>query len=92
MTKKKKQTRSDGVSGQTLRPTPEIEESFTVGKWRGLVQWRCALCAWDTLDSEEAMWAHLRDVHAPKPKVERRMLPLVDRFGNLIEAVIEEEV
>lgn len=60
-------------------------ELFTVGEWKGLPQWRCALCPWDTLVSEAEMRAHIAEVHLPPPeKPPARVLPLVDRFGNPI--------
>lgn len=60
-------------------------ELFVVGSWKNYVQWQCALCPFDTLESEAVMREHIEKVHLPPPpKPERVALPLLDRFGNPI--------
>jgi hypothetical protein len=49
-------------------PPPAEEKPYTVGSWRGLTQYQCKLCPWDTLEGEEAMLEHLRTAHAPPPE------------------------
>ncbi len=45
------------------------EKGFEVGKWKGLPQFSCKKCNFDTLD-EDAMHEHIKDVHTPpKPKI-----------------------
>lgn len=69
---------------------PEAEASqedpiFTMGSWKGLPQWRCVLCPWDTLDGEAAMLAHYQANHAPPPPPPAPVLiQAYDRFGNPI--------
>lgn len=64
---------------------------WELGEWKGLPQWRCSLCPWDTLVGEEAMLKHIADVHTPKPpRKVVQWLPLVDRYGN--QMVVEKEV
>ena len=101
MTKRKKVIvdASDGVSSEELseagrvlrdgvKPPPgkaEGPQLFTRGEWKGLPQWKCALCQWDTLKSEAEMMAHIREVHMPTPpKASLKPTGVVDRFGNQI--------
>lgn len=63
-------------------------QGFTVGTWKGLPQWRCNRCRWDTLASEEEMRAHIRERHAPR--VRRVHTGLVDAKGQPIVSVRSE--
>lgn len=76
---------AEGKSDEAEEP----ERLYTEGTWKGLPQWRCKLCAWDTLKGEEEMIRHIQEVHRSKPKTERVELPLVDRFGNPIVKEVE---
>jgi hypothetical protein len=58
---------------------------FSLGEWRGFEQYKCAFCAWDTLDRDE-MVLHLARLHAPKP-AQRVELPLVDHKGDPLVVV-----
>lgn len=64
---------------------------YTMGTWNGLDQWKCRYCRWDTLEGEAAVMAHYQGAHAPKPPRTRVVaLPLVDRFGNVIEREVTD--
>ncbi len=64
------------------------EVGYTVGSWKGIVQYRCTKCAFDTVEGEQAMLEHIRKAHTPPPPPVVT-LPLVDRYGNPIRAAIE---
>lgn len=74
----------------TTLPSPDRgggeEEAlpYVMGQWHGMPQWKCRMCAFDTLDGEEAILAHIVARHvtveAPKP----RLIPVYDRWGNLV--------
>lgn len=65
---------------------PTTEQPFEMGSWKNLPRWQCRRCAWDTVESEEAFWAHFYEQHAPPPPplAPRPATPLVDRYGNPI--------
>jgi hypothetical protein len=65
--------------------TENPEPLYTVGRWKGLTQYRCTLCGWDTLHGEAAMREHMAQRHTPPPKPKRVSALLVNRFGNPIE-------
>lgn len=75
-----------GVAYETAveaAPAAAEPKPWTVGAWADLPQWRCSLCPFDTLDSEEAMLAHYAAVHAPPPPAATAPTVLrADRFGN----------
>ena len=48
---------------------------YTVGVWKGMEQYKCKACPFDTLKMAD-MQAHIGKRHAPPPG------QLVDRFGN----------
>lgn len=59
------------ISPEAIAPQQDDDEKpYTVGWWKGLRQWRCKQCPWDTLESEAAMLEHIAVRHAPpKPRV-----------------------
>lgn len=61
---------------------PKNELPYTLGEWKGLPQYRCKFCAFDTLN-EPKILEHYASRHAPKP--EPKPTPLIqsfDRWGN----------
>ncbi len=45
------------------------EKDFKTSEWKGLPQFVCKKCSFDTLD-EAAMHEHIKNVHTPpKPKI-----------------------
>ena len=72
------------VSPETAAPEASVPElPFELGTWKGLRQWRCRRCPWDTLAGEEALRAHIQEVH--EPPMQPPSPPLVavsDRWGR----------
>jgi hypothetical protein len=91
---KRKSTRVRKKEAAPVEKSQEGEKSqlpYTLGKWKGLRQWRCRLCQWDTLVDEAEMLAHIQEKHAPRARqTVTTELPFVDRYGNPIK--IETEV
>lgn len=53
---KKQKAESGRKSNLTPSPFPEGKQdiaTYVIGTWAGLPQWRCLLCAFDTLDEQE---------------------------------------
>lgn len=84
---------SEGVIDDVVTPDAEAPDETPVedpvamlyveSAWKGLPQWRCRVCPWDTLKSEEEMRKHIEEVHLPPPaKPERVALPIVDKYGQ----------
>jgi len=61
----------------------KLEECYTVSRWKGLTQYRCRMCPFDTLD-EKTIIRHIQERHAPKSERKPVVVPIYDRFGNLI--------
>jgi len=61
----------------------EEEELYEVGEWKGMRQWRCRLCPWDTLDGEGAMLAHLAAQHFPPEERRRSGILVADKYGRV---------
>jgi hypothetical protein len=71
------------ISPEEAKAAYEPEQTFTLGQWGGIPQWRCTLCPWDTLDGEDAFWEHFAARHAtPTPPPVPRAVFVADRFGN----------
>lgn len=65
----------------------QAEPIYTLGEWKGLTQYCCRHCRFDSL-SEAALLAHYVDKHAPRPEPKPTGPPLVqafDRRGRPIE-------
>jgi len=56
------------------------------GKWKGMTQWKCTLCPFDSVESKDAVIEHILQVHlAPPQRVIQNGTPLLlDRFGNVL--------
>ncbi len=59
------------------------DKYYAVGKWRGLKKYSCNLCPFDTL-SETEIELHIKNVHTPKPERKPITVPILDRYGNLV--------
>ena len=64
-----------------LKRVKTVEDFYSIGKWKGFDQFKCDLCAFDTLE-EKVIKDHLKEVHMPKPVKPKVALKLYDRFGN----------
>jgi len=60
---------------EATRPPVEENLPYTVGAWKGIKQYRCKKCPFDTLNMPD-MQAHIGKRHAPPPS------QIIDRFGN----------
>ncbi len=68
----------------------EIKELYEMGEWKGLPQWRCTLCPFDTLAGEAAIVDHIIRAHFPPPPAPKETEVLrADRFGNIVEPLLE---
>jgi len=76
MSKKKSvaESRPKEKKEEIQRPAEE-NLPYTVGSWKGIEQYRCKKCPFDTLNLVD-MQAHISKRHAPPPG------QIVDRFGN----------
>lgn len=81
----------EGSEEEKKEPEADIKDSggkkesvrlWDMGVWKGLSQWRCRLCRWDTLDGEEAMLKHIAEVHTKK---KTREFLIADRRGRPVE-------
>ncbi len=71
----------------------EVEEAaeeenpyFTLGSWKGMPQWKCRFCPWDTLEGEGALMEHVVTVHgAGEPERRPGGILVADRYGNAVE-------
>lgn len=73
---------------------PEIEGEglWTVGMWSGLPLWQCRECAWNTLESEEAMAAHvLKHIEIVEEKPMISEIVVADRWGHEVSQVNKED-
>ena len=68
------------VSG--VDPLAGLEEHFTRGTYAGMEQWKCAHCAWDTLNGAPAMRRHLDANHLAAG--EPRQIAVADKRGKEI--------
>lgn len=67
------------VSVETAPP----EVPFELGTWKGLTQWRCRQCPWDTLNGAEAVLAHIQEVHQPPLRPPSPpLIAIADRWGH----------
>jgi hypothetical protein len=76
MSKKKSSAKSEPKKREEETRVPaEENQPYTLGSWKGITQYRCKRCPFDTLNLED-MQAHINARHAPAPS------RIVDRFGN----------
>lgn len=57
---------------------------YVVLSWNTLPLYQCRLCPYDTLDMAE-MVTHQAKVHTPAPEPVVVRVPVLDRFGNVVE-------
>lgn len=71
---------------------PRKNEFYTMGKWKGLDQWRCSKCEYTTLRGEANLLDHYTKAHimAP-PKAKPPIIQAYDRFGNPIDLAVKIE-
>ncbi len=60
-----------------------LEDYYSIGKWKGLKQYKCNLCPFDSLD-EKAIKDHIIERHMPKPPKPVVKVAITDRFGREI--------
>ena len=65
------------------------ERGYRDAQWKGLPNYRCLLCPWDTLE-EPLMVAHQAE-HAPRQAPRRVSRALMDRFGNPVTVPAQED-
>ncbi|MGE5619535.1 MAG: hypothetical protein ACM3US_09795 [Sphingomonadaceae bacterium] len=90
MSKRKPEGAPAGPEVEAAGPAVEVKaeppaepERYRVSSWNGIRRLECVLCAFDTLDGEEAMDAHYLERHGPPPPPPRPPTPpIYDRFGN----------
>lgn len=58
---------AEGEKITEIPPSSAQEALWTIGTWRGRTQWQCRQCAWDTLEGEAKMLAHIKAAHRPPP-------------------------
>jgi hypothetical protein len=77
MSKKKSsgKARKSEKKEEKVQPIASEDLPYSVGAWKGITQYRCKRCPFDTLNLAD-MQAHINARHAPIPS------RLVDRFGN----------
>jgi len=57
----------------------KVKDLYDVGECKGFPQWRCKLCSWDSLVSEDEMVAHIMIVHILPPSPEEAISAAGDR-------------
>lgn len=73
--------------------SPEATREYEVGEWAGRAHYRCRLCAFDVVDSELNMLAHIQLKHRPR-RVPRRApsVFVADKRGNDVsDTVVDDE-
>lgn len=74
------------MSGEIAR----LEDLYEVSEWKGMPQWRCKICRWDTLVNREEMVEHITAVHLPQQPSGTPQILTADRFGNVVEELVED--
>lgn len=80
MAKKKKEPE---VKIPEVKKVKTIEDYYSIGKWKGFKQYKCKLCAFDTLE-ENVIKDHIKKEHMPKPIKPKVKVQLYDRFNNKV--------
>lgn len=78
-----KKTKEPAVEILKVKKVETIEDNYSIGKWKGFDQFKCKLCAFDSLE-EKVIKDHIVEVHTPKPMKPKVEVKLCDRFGNEI--------
>ena len=78
-----KKTKEPAVEIPKVKKVKTIEDYYSIGKWRGFNQFKCKLCAFDSLD-KKVIEDHIREVHLPKPIKVKEPVKLYDRYSNEI--------
>ena len=66
-----------------LKKVKSVEDFYSIGKWKGFDQFKCDLCAFDSLE-EKVIKVHITKVHMPKPVKPKVKVQLYDRFNNKV--------
>ena len=99
MAKKNREQRAEGGTqsrGDASQKIKAEARTYEVGTWAGFPQWKCLLCAFDTLD-EDAMIAHA-EAHrdgtwnqTPPPEPNPPPLPQrEEELGEVFEVELKE--
>ena len=64
------------------------DPGYTKGKWGGFDQFQCNYCAFDSLH-ENVIKEHIQDKHRAIPEIKKIESPILDRYGNKLEKLIE---
>lgn len=76
-----KKTKETAVEIPKVNKVKTIEDFYSIGKWKGFDQFKCDLCAFDSLE-EKVIKEHMTEVHMPKPVKPKVELKLYDRYGH----------
>jgi len=79
-----KKTKEPAVEIPKVKKAKTVDDYYSVGKWKGLNQYKCNLCPFDSL-SEQAIKNHIIDRHFPKPVKPAVKPKIYDRFNNEIK-------
>jgi hypothetical protein len=78
---------AEAASVSTETAAPGL--AFDLGTWKGLPQWRCRLCPFDTVAGEGAMRAHIEKVHEPpRAQAQRPLVAVFDRYGREVRPAV----
>jgi len=67
----------------TKKKDQEQPQHWTEGAWKGLPQYRCKYCPFDTLD-EELMREHYLKVHLASQPTPPISVPVTDQFEETV--------
>ncbi len=71
-----------------LKPPPDTR--YTMGEWKGIPQFKCSLCPWDTLSGLAEFDKHWESAHVVKePPPPPPIIQAADRFGRPVGPPIE---
>ena len=82
MTKKKTDPIEQPATNE--QPADNPNGIFTLGSWRGMTQWRCSACAFDTLNGESEIFKHYFERHVAKPAEKPALIQSFDKRGKPI--------
>ncbi len=64
-----------------IRKPKTVKDYYSIGEWRGLPQYKCNSCPFDSLN-EKSIKEHVIDRHIPAPVRPKVEVKILDRFGN----------